>query len=110
MSCFRTPQLTEIELLMALDGEADPEVTMHLTHCPDCRVHAGQLQKLQTGLTSRFFRIDCPSSMDVGEYQLGLLPGAQALAIEKHQEIENAGPYQDGFCLATFKIANHNCE
>ena len=37
MSCFRTPQLTEIELLMALDGEADPEVTMHLAHCPDCR-------------------------------------------------------------------------
>ena len=84
MSCFRTPQLTEIELLMALDGEADPEVTMHIAHCPDCRLHAGQLQKLQNGLTSRFFRIDCPSSMDVGEYQLGLLPGAQALAIEKH--------------------------
>ena len=84
MSCFKTPQLTEIELLMALDGEADPEIIMHIAHCPDCRVRAGQLQKLQDGLTNRLFRVDCPSSMDVGEYQLGLLPAEQALAVEKH--------------------------
>ncbi len=84
MSCLRTTQLTESELLMALDGEADPEVTMHIADCPDCRFRAGQLQKLQNGLTSRLFRAACPSSMDVGEYQLGLLPAAQALAIEKH--------------------------
>ena len=84
MSCLRTTQLTDSELLMALDGEADPEVTMHIADCPDCRLRAGQLQKLQNGLTSRLFRAACPSSMDVGEYQLGLLPAAQALAIEKH--------------------------
>ena len=84
MSCLRTTQLTDSELLMALDGEADLEVTMHIADCPDCRARAGQLQKLENRLTSRHFRADCPSSLDVGEYQLGMLAGAQALAIEKH--------------------------
>lgn len=84
MSCFRTPQLTEIELLMALDGEADPEVTMHLTHCPECRARAGQLQKLQHELTGQLFRIECPSSLEVGEYYLGMLPSARATVIAQH--------------------------
>ena len=84
MSCFRTPQLTEIELLMALDGEADPEVTMHLTHCPDCRVRTGQLQKFQDGLTNRLFRAECPPSMELGEYHLGFVPTATSAAIKQH--------------------------
>jgi len=84
MSCSRTPQLTDIELLMALDGEADPEVMMHSVHCPDCRARAGQLQKLQHELTRQLFRAECPSSLVVGEYHLGLLSAAKAAVVEKH--------------------------
>ena len=70
MSCLRTTQLTDSELLMALDGEADREVTMHIADCPDCRVRTGQLQKFQNGLTNRLFRATCPPSIELGEYHL----------------------------------------
>ena len=84
MSCSRIPPLSDFELLVALDGEADPEVTMHFAHCPDCRARAGQLQKLQDGLIQRLYRADCPSSLDIGEYHFGLLATKKAAAIEKH--------------------------
>jgi hypothetical protein len=84
MICSQAPQLTETELLMALDGEASAEVTRHIDQCPACQDRLLQLRTLQDRLASRLFRADCPSSLDVGDYHLGLLPAAQALAVERH--------------------------
>lgn len=84
MTCARAPQLTEFEFLMALDGAADPEVAMHIEACPDCQDRLDQLRKLHTRVADRLFRADCPSSIDIGEYHLGLLAAAQASAIDQH--------------------------
>lgn len=103
MSCLRTPQLTDIELLMALDGEADPEVAMHIAHCPDCRVRTSRLQKFQNKLTNRLCRANCPPSMELGEYHLGITPTATSTAIRQHlsecpycsQELTQLASYMD---------------
>ena len=103
MSCLRTTQLTDSELLMALDGEADPEVTMHIADCPDCRVRTGQLQKFQNGLTNRLFRATCPPSIELGEYHLGFVPMATSATIKEHlaecpfcsQELTQLASYMD---------------
>ena len=103
MSCLRTTQLTDSELLMALDGEADPEVAMHIAQCPDCRVRTGRLQKFQNGLTNRLFRAACPPSIELGEYHLGFVPMATSAAIKQHlaecpfcsQELTQLASYMD---------------
>ena len=103
MSCFRTPQLTEIELLMALDGEADPELTMHIAQCPDCRARGEQLQAFDHRLSHRLFRATCPPSVELGEYHLGFVPTATSAAIKHHlaecpfcsQELAQLAAYMD---------------
>ena len=103
MSCLKTTQLTDSELLMALDGEADPEVTMHIADCPGCRARTDQLQKFQNGLTNRLFRATCPPSIELGEYHLGFVPMATAVAIKQHlaecplcsQELTQLASYMD---------------
>ncbi len=60
---------------------------MHLSHCPACRERASRLTILQAALTRSLFRIDCPSSLELGEYQLGLLPVETSIAIARHASV-----------------------
>ncbi len=82
--CSSPPQLEIRQLLAILDGEADAQVEQHFARCPYCRGRAEDLRRLQARLTARGYRQDCPSSLDLGEYQLGLLVPAQAAVITRH--------------------------
>ena len=84
MTCISPPEL-EVRLLMAfLDGEADPETTLHLQKCEHCRDRAKTLEREQKLLTSRLYRASCPSTDELGEFHLRMLPSDQMLIISQH--------------------------
>lgn len=84
MTCISPPELEEMQLLAFLDGEAPADVSTHIARCPHCRERAQQLRRLQSALTARLYRATCPSTMELGEYQLGLLPAWKASEISQH--------------------------
>lgn len=83
-SCVDPPELETAQLLAFLDGEADPSVEEHLRTCAYCRERAGRLARLEGGLAARLYRVDCPSSLELGEYQLGRLGRERSAAISQH--------------------------
>jgi anti-sigma factor RsiW len=84
MSCVLPPQLTDDALLSYLDGEADPLVVQHLDQCPFCRQRAAELRNYVNSLAARLFRATCPSSLELGEYHVGLLPAPEASRVGAH--------------------------
>lgn len=101
MICTRTPQLDDVELLMALDGGTDAEVKMHVLQCPQCQPRAAELATAQRLATRHLFRAACPPSLELAEYQHKLLPAARSAAIQQHLAL---CPYcaQELAQLATF--------
>jgi hypothetical protein len=67
-----------------LDGEADPETRLHLEQCEHCRDRAKTLEREQKLLTSRLYRASCPSTDELGEFHLRILPSDQMLIISQH--------------------------
>jgi hypothetical protein len=84
MICANNPQPDDVELLLTLDGEASPEVAMHVSHCPQCSQRAAELASAQRLATARLFRAACPSALELGEYHLGMLPAASTTAVQQH--------------------------
>lgn len=84
MACVSPPELSDRELLAYIDGEAGHQVAAHLEQCPHCREKAYRLARLQHRLTTQLYRLTCPSSMELGEYDLGVLPRDQAAAVAHH--------------------------
>ena len=82
MECVAPPQLDDSQLLAYIDGEAAPPVATHLARCPACRERAQGLGRLIGRMTVALYRLDCPTSTALGEYQLGLL--ADDAAISAH--------------------------
>lgn len=104
MLCQNVPQFEDFELMMALDGQADPEVAMHMSQCPHCKERAAQLAAIQHAATTRLFRTDCPSALELGEYRLGMLPAAATAHLQQHlavcphcaQELAQLASFMDG--------------
>ncbi len=87
MICVNKPQLDDIELLMSLDGGASPEVEMHLSRCPLCSQRAAELAQTQRLASARLFRAACPPALELGEFQMDLLPAGRAAAVQRHVDI-----------------------
>lgn len=84
MSCSFAQELNDFELLMAADGEAETAVYQHLQVCSECQQRVEGLIRLESTLKARLYRADCPSSLALGEYQMGLLSAQEALAVAQH--------------------------
>jgi anti-sigma factor RsiW len=84
MTCVSPPELNDRELLVYIDGEADPQVMAHLERCSYCRQKALRLARLQKRLANELYRFTCPSTLELGEYHLGILPSEQAAAVARH--------------------------
>lgn len=82
--CVFPPALDDKQLLAYLDGVADERTISHLKGCAHCREKAEMLDKMQRRLTARLYRFNCPSSMELGEYHLRMLPASQMLVIGQH--------------------------
>ena len=85
--------ITDAELLEFLDGAADPDLARQIETDPSMMVRAKNLKQMQDGLRVRLHRVDCPGSLKLGEYQLGLLHGNEVLLIRQHLVV-------CGFCQA----------
>lgn len=84
MACVSLPELNDRELLTYIAGEADHQVVAHLERCPHCREEAHRLARLHGRLTAQLYRVICPSPVELGEYQLGVLSPAQAEVVAQH--------------------------
>jgi len=84
-NCMFPPELDDKQLLTYLDDpEANRETALHLEKCSYCREKAAALDRLQKRMTSRLYRITCPSPVELGEYHLRMLPSSQMLIVSQH--------------------------
>jgi len=84
MVCAFPPELDEAQLLAHGDGTADPTVVEHLQGCAYCRARAERLAQLNRSLGAALYRLDCPSSIELGEYHLDLLLPERQHAVRSH--------------------------
>ena len=84
-NCMFPPELDDKQLLTYLDDpEANRETALHLEQCSYCREKAEALDLLQKRMTSRLYRVTCPSPIELGEFHLRMLPASQMLIIRQH--------------------------
>ncbi len=84
MSCIGPVTPDDIELLAYADNAASLPVLQHLSACPDCRLRAFRLRQEQRTLQTLLRRADCPASLALGEYHLGLTRDPRADDISGH--------------------------
>lgn len=82
--CRRPPSLNEIDLIAAVDGEAEEEVVAHLRDCPHCAQRVRDFDELQKLLRQRLYRILCPSSDDLLAYRQGWLDRQRTATLRTH--------------------------
>ena len=84
MKCISSPALDDTQILSYVEGEADDAVVTHMQECPFCSERAQQWTGLQKRLQKQFYRVSCPTPMELGDYYLGYLPDSQELVIAQH--------------------------
>jgi hypothetical protein len=84
MKCITSPALEDTQIVSYMEGEADAVVVAHINECAFCRERANRWTLLQNGLKKQLYRVTCPTSMELGDYYLKLLPSPQALIVAQH--------------------------
>lgn len=76
--------LTNVDLSMYLDGDADAAVNAHVRHCAECQRRAQRLQQTQQQWQTLFHRHSCPPSQELCNYAWELLPAPDRQRVEQH--------------------------
>jgi anti-sigma factor RsiW len=85
MECSEPGAIHDEDFAAYLAGrEVRSEVVQHLAHCQACSSQIAAYQQLDRQLVRRLYRWDCPSSQELGEYQLGLLDAIQLDVVRLH--------------------------
>lgn len=84
MKCITSPALDDTQIMSYVEGEADDSIVAHMRECAYCSERAKQWTLLQNDLRKRLYRVECPTSMELGDYHLGLLAAPQALIVAQH--------------------------
>jgi hypothetical protein len=84
MNCISSPALDDSQIIRYVEGESDETVVAHINECAFCSEKASQWALLQNRVKKALYRVSCPTSMELGEYHLGLLPSSQVLVVDKH--------------------------
>ena len=84
MQCITSPELDDIQIISYVEGEADEATVAHIKKCPYCAERAREVTLLQQRMRARYYRSTCPSSMELGDYHLKLLPKPQELIVAQH--------------------------
>jgi len=82
--CIRRPALDDLDLIAAIDGEAEAEILAHLRECPHCAERARDLEAIQQLLRQRLYRVLCPSTADMLAYQQGWLEESRQMQLRAH--------------------------
>jgi hypothetical protein len=86
MICTTPPELNESQMIAFVDGDAATNVREHLAQCPFCMDRAQDLARLSAGLRARLYRLDCPTTEDLGDLRLSAIATEQRAALESHLE------------------------
>jgi hypothetical protein len=84
MECITSPALDDTQIISYVEGEADDVIVAHIKKCPYCAERASRMTLFQKRLRTQLYRSNCPSSIELGDYHLGLLPASQVLVIAQH--------------------------
>ena len=84
MNCISSPALDDAQILSYVEGEADDMVVAHLNQCQYCNDRAKHWTLLQGRLRKKLYRASCPTTVELGDYHLGLLSAPQALIVSQH--------------------------
>jgi hypothetical protein len=86
MDCRAPDAIHEDDLVIsALDPDAlTAEARQHLAECPACAERAAEYQTFTRALSSRLYRWDCPTTLEISDYASGLLTGKRKRAISAH--------------------------
>lgn len=72
-ACAYPPELDDVELIAAADGEASAKTYAHLGACPGCAARAEAVTELQSQLRERLYRLFCPTSDELATFAQGLM-------------------------------------
>jgi hypothetical protein len=86
MNCIAPPELSDGQLWAYVDGEAPPDVLAHLARCQHCTARAMRLAGVSGRLKQHLYRLLCPTSIELGEYHLGVLDRVRVEEIARHIE------------------------
>lgn len=84
MNCSIPPPLTEDQISAAVDGTASRAVRSHLRQCPGCAARVEEAKRREQAVASVLHRFDCPTALQLGELELGLVPPDEAESIHQH--------------------------
>lgn len=77
-------EIADTQILMYLDGVADPEIQRLIDDDPVCQVRAQALMNSQEYLFARLYRATCPDSLTIGEYHLDILSRSEKELVAEH--------------------------
>lgn len=84
MKCISSPALDDTQIARYIEDEADEDVAAHIKECSYCSERAGEWSLLRSSLKKQLYRINCPTSIELGDYHLGYLPDPQKLVVAQH--------------------------
>ncbi len=87
MTCSIPPALTDDQISLLLDGDADAALQEHVAVCSGCAARVREAQMIERSLHAGLHRWDCPPSHQLGEYHLGLLQRSDERTIMRHLEV-----------------------
>lgn len=82
--CRLPPELDDLVLIAAIDGEADGETMAHLRVCTHCAERAKHFADLQGLLRQQLFRLFCPTSETLVAFHQGGLESDQRASMAAH--------------------------
>lgn len=86
MDCRAPDAIHEDDLVIsALDPDAlTAEARQHLVECPACAERAAEYQTLTRTFSTRLYRWDCPTTLEISDYATGALTAKRRRAISAH--------------------------
>ncbi len=84
MTCTSSLKSNNQDPLTRADDETDFQDAAHPEQFPHPREVARRLAYLQSNLSTQLYRVTCPSSFELGEYHLNVLPQNQAADVARH--------------------------
>jgi hypothetical protein len=84
MTCISPPELTDLQIAMALDEDADAQIVAHLAQCPHCRENAQRLALVQNQLKRHFYRQFCLPPDTLRDYFFHLLSEDEIEEVSQH--------------------------
>ncbi|HMO56324.1 MAG TPA: zf-HC2 domain-containing protein [Roseiflexaceae bacterium] len=82
--CTASPAMHEAALIAFADGDSNEILRQHLVECACCAARVAEFRTLQQFLRSRLFRALCPTSDDLMNHVLGMLPISQVASFDAH--------------------------